>query len=115
AMKRLLIPLVLAVLALALPRPAMAGSAAARPTLEVHTLAGQTFDLAAQRGKWVIVNFWATWCSPCIAEMPVISKYVKSHKDVIAIGLAWDTSPRAAIVKFAQQHPVDYPLAQLQP
>ncbi len=81
------------------------------PALVIQTLAGKTFDLAQQRGKWVIVNFWATWCSPCIAEMPAISRFVASHKDVVAIGLAWDRSPRKDIIEFAKKHPVSYPLA----
>ena len=92
---------------------ALAQSAGARPQLVVKTFDGKTFDLAAERGNWVIVNFWATWCSPCIAEMPAISKFVSTHQHVTAIGLAWDESPRADIVKFAKKHPVDYPLAQV--
>ena len=90
-----------------------AAQTAAQPTLEIQALDGKTFNLAAERGKWVIVNFWATWCSPCIAEMPAISKYVTAHKNVAAIGLAYDRSPRADVMKFARQHPVTYPLAQL--
>lgn len=89
--------------------------AATPPQLSVTTLDGKTFKLSAERGKWVIVNFWATWCSPCIAEMPAISKFVATHRDVTAIGLAWDRTPRAEIVKFVQKHPVDYPLAQVDP
>lgn len=87
--------------------------ASAHPQLVVQTLDGKTFNLSAERGRWVIVNFWATWCGPCIEEMPAISKFVASHKNVTAIGLAWDNSPRADIVKFANKHPVDYPLAQV--
>ncbi len=91
---------------------ALAAKTAERPTLSVTTLDGKTFDLAAERGKWVIVNFWATWCSPCIKEMPELSTFVASRKDVAAIGLAWEDTDKAEIVAFAKAHPVKYPLAQ---
>jgi thiol-disulfide isomerase/thioredoxin len=97
---------------------AVAGNARAQPAdaqlqLTVRTLDGKTFDLAAERGRWVIVNFWATWCSPCIAEMPAISKYVATHKHVTAIGLAYQPEPIDDVLKFAHKHPVDYPLARI--
>jgi thiol-disulfide isomerase/thioredoxin len=84
-----------------------------QPTLKVTTLDGKTFDLAAQRGKWVIVNFWATWCVPCIKEMPDISHFVATHKNVTAIGLAYDDSDPADIKAFVAKHPVVYPIAQV--
>lgn len=82
-----------------------------QPALEVATLDGGRFDLAAQRGKWVIVNFWATWCSPCIKEMPDISEFVAGRKDVVAIGLAYEDTEKAEVEAFAKAHPVKYPLA----
>jgi thiol-disulfide isomerase/thioredoxin len=90
---------------------APAAAAAATPQLVVQTLDGRTFNLAAERGRWVIVNFWATWCRPCIEEMPAISKFVASHKHVAAIGIAWDRASRAELLKFVRKHPVAYPVA----
>jgi thiol-disulfide isomerase/thioredoxin len=86
---------------------------AKQPALKVTTLEGKSFDLAAQRGKWVIVNFWATWCAPCIAEMPDISAFVKSHGDVVAIGLAYEDTEKQEIIEFIEKHPVSYSIAQI--
>lgn len=85
-----------------------------QPSLQVTTLDGKSFDLASQRGKWVIVNYWATWCVPCIKEMPDISKFVSEHKDkVSAIGLAYEDSDKADIQAFLAKHPVSYPVSQV--
>jgi thiol-disulfide isomerase/thioredoxin len=97
---------------------ALAGSAQAampaQPALKVTTLDGKSYDLASQRGKWVIVNFWATWCVPCIKEMPDISRFAAAHKDkVSAIGLAYEDSEKADIQAFLVKHPVSYPVAQV--
>ncbi len=90
-----------------------AADAPTSPTLKVKTLDGKTFDLSAERGKWVIVNFWATWCAPCIKEMPDLSAYVAAHANVTAIGLAYDDSERSDIVAFVKAHPVVYPISQV--
>lgn len=92
--------------------PALA-VAADVPALSVKTLDGKTFDLAAQRGKWVLVNYWATWCVPCIKEMPDISAFVTGRKDVAAIGLAFEDSDPKDIRAFLTKHPVSYPIAQV--
>lgn len=107
-----LAPLALAACLLAAAIPVQAAMPA-RPSLKVTTLDGKPFDLAAQRGHWVIVNFWATWCVPCIKEMPDISQFVRTHANVRAIGLAYEDSDKADIQAFLAKHPVSYPIAQV--
>ncbi|HTI95166.1 MAG TPA: TlpA disulfide reductase family protein [Rudaea sp.] len=97
-------------LALALP----AFAAAPKPSLNVKTLDGGSFDLASQQGKWVIVNFWATWCSPCLKELPDISAFVAAHKDkVAAIGMDFEDADTADIEKFLKTHPLSFPVSMV--
>jgi thiol-disulfide isomerase/thioredoxin len=87
---------------------------ATKPALNIKTLDGGTFDLSAQSGKWVIVNFWATWCSPCLKELPDISAFVAAHKDkVAAIGLDFEDAEKDEIEQFLKKHPLSYPVAQV--
>ena len=108
-MKRIIISLLLV-----LGAHAGYAATAAKPTLSVKTLDGATFDLAKQSGKWVIVNFWATWCSPCLKELPDISAFVAAHKEkVSAIGLDFEDAEAAEISEFLKKHPLSYPVAQI--
>lgn len=53
----------------------------AAPALEGTTLSGEKFELSRLRGSWVLVNFFATWCPPCIAEHPELVKFSEAHAD----------------------------------
>lgn len=100
--------------ALALAGGAALAGTVAKPTLSIATLDGKTFDLAAHRGHWVIVNFWATWCSPCLKELPDISAFVAAHKDkVAAIGMDFEDADRADIEKFLTSHPLSFPVSMV--
>ena len=101
-------------LVLALLAGTAAAATASNPTLVVDTIDGGHFDLSKQSGKWVIVNFWATWCSPCLKELPDISLYVAAHKvKVVAIGLDFEDTDKADVEKFLKSHPLSYPVSQV--
>lgn len=93
--------------------PAAGPKAVDHPALKVATLDGATFDLAEQRGKWVIVNYWATWCSPCLKEMPELSALDAMREHIVVIGLAYEDTTPEAMRAFLQEHPVVYPVALL--
>jgi len=83
--------LLLSVTLAALPCLAALGEGKPAPALEAKLLDGSTFSLEAHRGKVVVVNFWATWCAPCRAEMPAIDAYYRKHRaeglEVLAVSM----------------------------
>lgn len=84
------------------------------PALTAPELDGRPFDLSAERGKTVIVNFWATWCGPCRQEMPRLDAFYRSHHDqgVELIGVSADRSgDRDDVVKVMAGF--SYPAAML--
>lgn len=81
------------------------------PSLKLTTLEGKAFDLAAQRGKWAIVNFWATWCGPCIKEMPELSALDAMREHIVVVGLAYEDTTEDDLRAFLAKHPVVYPIA----
>ena len=73
---------------------------------------GKTHRLADYRGKWVLVNFWATWCSPCLSEIPELISLHDAHrdKDLLVIGIAMQSGSRKKVADFAKAHRISYPV-----
>ncbi|MDB6163942.1 MAG: ahpC/TSA family protein [Xanthomonadaceae bacterium] len=99
--------------------PAPANAVATTPTkpdtpaLKVRTIDGKDYDLAAHRDKWVVVNFWATWCGPCLKEMPELSALDAMREHIEVVGLAYEDITPAEMTAFLKTHPVVYPVAIL--
>lgn len=71
---------------------------------------GKIHRLSDYRGKWVLVNFWATWCPPCLEEIPDLISLYKERDDVMIIGIAMDYADTETVMKYAEAMSVPYPI-----
>ncbi|MEW5771353.1 MAG: TlpA disulfide reductase family protein [Pseudomonadota bacterium] len=72
---------------------------------------GKTHTLAQYKGKWVLVNFWATWCPPCLEEIPDLNALHENKKNnLVVLGIAMDYRDPKDVLTFADQMMVSYPI-----
>jgi len=72
---------------------------------------GKTHTLAGYKGKWVLVNYWATWCPPCLEEIPdLIALHENKKNNLVVIGVAMDYRNAKQVTDFAEGLLVDYPI-----
>jgi len=78
----------------------------------LEDMQGKVHRLADYRGKWVLVNFWATWCPPCLTEIPELTSLHNAHKDhdLVVIGIAMDSGSGRKVASFAEARGISYPV-----
>jgi peroxiredoxin len=102
------LPLEAALKELDLIRPARP-KLAADFTLATH--GGGKVRLTEQRGKVVMINFWATWCPPCLEEMPAMERLYRQHRDAgfALIAVSVDADPKK-VAPFVAEHKLTFPI-----
>jgi peroxiredoxin len=103
---------VLALLALAATHCSSKPQEAPRlaPAFELKDLAGGSLSLASLRGRVVVLDFWATWCAPCVTEIPAYVEFWKTNRSrgVEVVGVVFDSGDPQDIDGFVRQHQIPY-------
>lgn len=90
----------------------VAGATAQDPVeFSTTDIYGAHLSLEEYRGKWVAINFWATWCKPCRKEIPDLDALHRSREDIVVLGLAFEEVGPEEIRAFLETTPASYPNA----
>jgi thiol-disulfide isomerase/thioredoxin len=83
------------------------------PALALRDLRGRTLKVSNYRGKVVILNFWATWCPPCRAEMPDLVKWQREYRrrGLRVVGITYPPQELSEVRQFTRRLKVNYPVA----
>jgi thiol-disulfide isomerase/thioredoxin len=81
-----------------------AGAGKAAPDVEMHDANDRRSSLAAAKGNPVLVNVWATWCAPCVKELPTLQALSKRRGSPRIIAVSQDMAPRSSVDAFLDQH-----------
>jgi thiol-disulfide isomerase/thioredoxin len=79
----------------------------------LEQLGGGQVALSDYLGSWVVVNYWATWCAPCVKEMPELSALHDQRDDLVVLGLAFEDVDDADFFEFLEDAPVSYPVLKV--
>lgn len=82
------------------------------PDFNWQSMSGHKWSLEEQRGKIVLVNFWATWCGPCKQETPDLVRVYEKYRGrgVTFAGISMDDDPAKVVPRFLERYKVEYPV-----
>ncbi|WP_297529325.1 TlpA disulfide reductase family protein [Thiohalobacter sp.] len=97
---------------LLLPLLLLAGLAHAGIDFSLPDVEGKPRSLSEFRGKWVVVNYWATWCPPCLEEIPDLVDFHERHKDgdAVVLGINYEDIDPRRLRAFIEEYFISYPV-----
>ena len=84
---------------------------------ELPDVDGQLQALDQYQGKWVIVNYWATWCGTCMKELPDLVSLHEGNKDgdIVVVGVNFESIDNDKLKEFVAEHSISYPVLRSEP
>lgn len=101
---------VICLISLLLLSPA-AAFAAETPDYTLRDLDGKLHRVSDHRGKWLVINFWATWCAPCLYEIPELESFHRNNSErALVWGVTFEDTDRESIIEYIDRLQVTYPI-----
>jgi len=94
------------------------GSVQAEPVqFSLQDINGKHHDIKDYAGKWVVVNYWATWCPPCLEEIPELVAFHEKHRDrgAVVLGIDFEIIDKKYLKRFIDESFISYPVFQTKP
>ncbi|ACV27045.1 alkyl hydroperoxide reductase/ Thiol specific antioxidant/ Mal allergen [Kangiella koreensis DSM 16069] len=82
---------------------------------EFSLLSGEQKNLSDYEGSWLVVNFWAEWCPPCLEEIPELNLLAQENGNIQVLGVSFDRLPNEELIALTDKLDIQYPVVATEP